>query len=217
MQITCQQCHVQFEKKYKNHRFCSRSCAGAFGNTGRIPSEETKRKIRETNRVTHRSRPDLLEKQERIRQERREKAAIKAITAPWDELGNAARKVRVLHEQDGRCNHCNINEWRGKPIVLEIEHKNGDRTDHRRENLEAICPNCHSQTPTWRGRNLTNTGKAKISDEDFLKALTEYPTIAKALTSLGLAPKGGNYNRAKRLLGIDPSLQFGHSSKGWRH
>jgi hypothetical protein len=43
--------------------------------------------------------------------------------------------------------------WQGQPIALELEHINGDNTDHRIENLQILCPNCHAQTPTYRGRN----------------------------------------------------------------
>lgn len=44
-------------------------------------------------------------------------------------------------------------EWNGKPLVLQIDHINGDRTDNRLENLRFLCPNCHSQTETFAGRN----------------------------------------------------------------
>lgn len=51
------------------------------------------------------------------------------------------------------CYICKISEWQGKSIVLEIEHKNGNPLDDRQENIEFICPNCHSQTNTYCGRN----------------------------------------------------------------
>jgi hypothetical protein len=44
--------------------------------------------------------------------------------------------------------------------------------------------------------------RVKVSDEDYLEALRTSPSICQALTTLGLAPKGKNYERAKRLLGI---------------
>ena len=43
--------------------------------------------------------------------------------------------------------------WNKKKIVLQLEHKNGNRTDNRLENLEFLCPNCHSQTQTFCGGN----------------------------------------------------------------
>jgi 5-methylcytosine-specific restriction endonuclease McrA len=51
------------------------------------------------------------------------------------------------------CARCGIAEWLGGAIALELDHINGDRIDHRLENLRLLCPNCHSQTPTYRGRN----------------------------------------------------------------
>lgn len=43
--------------------------------------------------------------------------------------------------------------WSGKALVLQLDHKNGDRFDDREENLRFLCPNCHSQTDTFAGRN----------------------------------------------------------------
>jgi len=43
--------------------------------------------------------------------------------------------------------------WFGKPVTLQLEHRNGNSTDNRLENLELLCPLCHSQTSTYSGRN----------------------------------------------------------------
>lgn len=53
------------------------------------------------------------------------------------------------------CADCGIGpEWNGKPLTLQLDHINGDSRDHRVENLQLLCPNCHTQTDTFAGRNL---------------------------------------------------------------
>jgi 5-methylcytosine-specific restriction endonuclease McrA len=54
-----------------------------------------------------------------------------------------------------RCEECGLTTWRGGPLSLELHHVNGDGHDNRLENLQILCPNCHSQTDTWGGRNRT--------------------------------------------------------------
>lgn len=52
------------------------------------------------------------------------------------------------------CGICALNdEWNGKPLVLVLDHINGDSTDYRLSNLRLLCPNCNSQTETFSGRN----------------------------------------------------------------
>jgi hypothetical protein len=48
---------------------------------------------------------------------------------------------------------CQAPHWNGKKLVLQINHKNGDFADDRSENLEFVCPNCHSQTETYGIQN----------------------------------------------------------------
>lgn len=65
-------------------------------------------------------------------------------------------KRRILRDNliEYKCRKCgNTGEWMGEEVVLHLEHKNGINNDHRLENLEFLCPNCHSQTSTYAGKN----------------------------------------------------------------
>lgn len=72
---------------------------------------------------------------------------------------------RYLIETNGYCcSVCDISEWNKKPIGLELDHKDGDPYNNQPSNLRLLCPNCHSQTPTFKNKNKgngrsLNTGK----------------------------------------------------------
>jgi hypothetical protein len=51
------------------------------------------------------------------------------------------------------CENCNISDWQGRPLSLELHHIDGNRQNHLLDNLVILCPNCHSQTDTFRAKN----------------------------------------------------------------
>lgn len=53
-----------------------------------------------------------------------------------------------------KCAFCgNTGEWLGQKLTLQLDHINGKNNDYRIENLRFLCPNCHSITPTYAGKN----------------------------------------------------------------
>ncbi|RTL07669.1 HNH endonuclease [Candidatus Dependentiae bacterium] len=72
--------------------------------------------------------------------------------------GTSALKSRLLNEGllAHTCALCkNPGLWQGRQLVLQLDHVNGQASDNRLENLRLLCPNCHSQTPTFSGRKTT--------------------------------------------------------------
>lgn len=51
-----------------------------------------------------------------------------------------------------RCERCGLADWRGSALSMALHHRNGRGEDNRLENLEMLCPNCHSQTDNFAGR-----------------------------------------------------------------
>lgn len=88
---------------------------------------------------------------------------------PIDQLLGAPRsrthiKGRLISAGllENKCQTCGLESWLGKPISMHIDHINGVRDDHRLENLRMLCPNCHSQTETYSGRNAKR--KRRLQD-----------------------------------------------------
>ena len=64
-------------------------------------------------------------------------------------------KKRLIKEgiKENRCEICNITEWNSQPISMQLDHIDGNSHNHKLENLRMTCPNCHSQTETYCGKN----------------------------------------------------------------
>ena len=83
------------------------------------------------------------------------------LAGKYPNYGTHHLKVRLLEEglKIKRCERkeCGITEWNGQKIVFELHHKDGDNKNHKWENLELLCPNCHSQTENYCRKNKLNT------------------------------------------------------------
>lgn len=69
--------------------------------------------------------------------------------------GDVSGYVRryLFEKYENKCCKCGIDSWHGEPLSLEVEHKDGDSSNQTEENLILLCPNCHSQTPTYKSKN----------------------------------------------------------------
>lgn len=54
--------------------------------------------------------------------------------------------------KEHKCEVCGNTEWLGVPIPLELHHIDGDKENNTLSNLQVLCPNCHAQTPNYRGK-----------------------------------------------------------------
>lgn len=66
-------------------------------------------------------------------------------------VGSHRLKLRLLEDgvKEYKCECCGLTEWNGKPIALELHHKDGNHYNNDLTNLEILCPNCHAQTDNY--------------------------------------------------------------------
>jgi 5-methylcytosine-specific restriction endonuclease McrA len=91
---------------------------------------------------------------------KRRDAVARPTEMPIEKLLRASRNRTNLKRRlvkagllSTQCGECGLRQWRERPLALELHHINGDGRDNRLENLSLLCPNCHSQTDSWGGRN----------------------------------------------------------------
>lgn len=107
-------------------------------------------------------------------------------------------KNALISERGHICEECKLTTWLEHPITLELEHIDADKKNNTRENLKLLCPNCHSQTPTWRrGTGHSGWKRKKYTDEQMIMAIESSECLNQVLSKLDL-----KYGSAKTIMDI---------------
>jgi hypothetical protein len=143
---------------------------------------------------------DELSKKRKAKQSSiKNKIPLSDIMIENSTYGTNHLKERILKENIIKyiCEKCgNEGNWMNQKLVLQLEHKNGKPKDHRLENICFLCPNCHSQTDTFAGKN-SSIKKSRICDQ------CKGPTKGKGKICRGCVCK----NQPKKFLITKEELQ----------
>jgi predicted nucleic acid-binding Zn ribbon protein len=146
----CLCCGKRLGYQKRSNKFCDKSCAATYNNSRKAQKPRPNclncgKKLNLGNKFCYNNFCQF---------EYQYKQYIKS----WKETGKFSKGPikRYLAEKQEGCWECGITEWNGKPIVLELEHIDGNSLNNQEENLSLLCPNCHSQTDTYKGKNTGN-------------------------------------------------------------
>lgn len=172
----CLECNVSIMYEKRHNKFCSQSCSAKYTNarkdwnnivTGPTRLNEKKECIPRIKREPCACLNCGIEKKNlkkycsvKCQKEFQKKQKI----VDWKNGLHVGKNQikRYLEEKYGYvCSVCGISEWQGKRIGLELEHKDGNSENNLEDNLCLICPNCHSQTDTYKAKNKGNGRHAR--------------------------------------------------------
>lgn len=111
-----------------------------------------------------------------------------------------------------KCENCGITEWMGNKVSIELHHVDGNRENNNISNLKILCPNCHSMTNNFRGKNKKRK-EHNITDEQIENAIINSYTKRQALLMVGLTAYGGTYERINKIL-KEKNISFKESPLG---
>lgn len=160
--MICENCNKDHDGLYGSGRFCSSICARGFSTKNK--REEINQRVSEKLKgrqsasggcpfkkgFDKRRKIFTIEDRKKAKNKKSENLQRKINFGKFEDFSEAIKRRIILEEQNNSCLWCGISDWNGKPISFELDHINGNNKDNSKLNLRILCPNCHSQTPTFR-------------------------------------------------------------------
>lgn len=168
--IQCLNCGKEIEvpvgwNKHRN-KFCSQSCAAIYNNSKRARENGWHKIIKHTNCIF--CGKDIYNKPFKTKfcsNECQNKYLQEEYIKRWkdgQENGlsgkySISKRIRnyLFEKNNSKCEICGWGEKNPvtNKIPLQIHHIDGDCTNNREDNLQLLCPNCHSLTETFGSLN----------------------------------------------------------------
>lgn len=145
----CKNCSKEISQRLM---FCSKSCSASFNNKGVRRHGSSKTNCLSCGKITKSSSSKYCSNQCRANND-------------WDKIEQQIKSNQLctwksikkyLVSLSPTCSSCNLVTWKEQPITLECDHIDGDKSNNRLSNARLLCPNCHSQTPTYKAKNKHN-------------------------------------------------------------
>ena len=84
--------------------------------------------------------------------------------------GSPALKKYLIEKFGEECSECGqASTWNNKPLVLQLDHIDGDSDNNYPKNLRLLCPNCHTQTENFGSKGKGSRYKKVTKRNSYLR------------------------------------------------
>lgn len=151
----CLNCGKEFRTTMSENKvFCGHSCSATYNNKLRDKKDFGSC----LNCETKLNRKGSKYCNQKCDTEYKFKLLVEKIESGDTSISSKLCKKYLIHKHGNKCmkcGWCEVNSMSGN-VPIELEHKDGDSTNNSLDNLELLCPNCHSLTPTYKALNIGN-------------------------------------------------------------
>jgi len=149
----CIYCNKSLSYEKRNNKFCNHSCSASFNNLEKIRNGFLRKKeCFVCGKITSNIKYCSHKCHRKFEWDKR-----KEIIKITGKITSKRVGIRYLKEIRGnKCEICNLKKWNNKDITMVMDHIDGNADNNIVTNLRLICPNCDSQTITYKGRNIGN-------------------------------------------------------------
>lgn len=161
----CKYCGEIISYKNRQNDFCNHSCSASFNNQGICRNGEAYPEHsyclncgKEITRGRNYCDNTCYSKYQRKEYIKRWKEGKETGIIGTDDIATAV-KVYLREKYNNSCQLCGwnqVNKFTGL-VPLQIHHIDGDCMNNSEENLQLLCPNCHSLTENFGARNQNCT------------------------------------------------------------
>ena len=163
----CNNCEKPLDYSKKDNKFCSKSCSVSYNNLGRKRNYKTGKNAKKNCLNCGKETTNQKYCSNKCQQEFNYKIFInKWLNGDIDgcmvdgEPSNYIKKY-LIETYGHKCMKCGNKNWLNQKIPLELEHKDGKANNNDINNLELLCPNCHSLTPYYGSKNSGRSTRKK--------------------------------------------------------
>lgn len=158
----CINCEKSLSYEKRRNKFCSKTCAASYNNKDRVISKkDVKTHCLECGKKLDRT----IKRQTKFcsylcsnkyRSKKYEEKLISNVDCIKTTNQSTLKKI-IIRRDGNKCSICSLpEEWEFKPIIMILDHIDGNSSNNDPNNLRLVCPNCDSQLPTYKGRNKGN-------------------------------------------------------------